>query len=60
MYIKAWCPKCGWIGYAEVGHGLRIKDYECPKCGYLVKRPYRGIRDLTKGGAKLSYPRLEN
>lgn len=44
MNIKAWCPKCNWTGIAVVGRrlGLTIKDYVCPKCGNIVKRPYRG------------------
>lgn len=53
MFIEAWCPKCDWKGIAEVGHGLKIENYECPKCGYIVKRPYRGGRDLTQEMAKL-------
>lgn len=44
MNIKAWCPKCDWTGIAVVGRrfGLSIEDYICPKCGNIVKRPYRG------------------
>ena len=59
MFIKTWCLKCNWQGIAEVGHGLRIIDYECPECGYIIKRPYRGGRNLTDKKARLSYPRLE-
>jgi len=42
MNIKAWCPKCNWVGMAIVGRGVSIEDYKCPKCGNDVKRPYRG------------------
>lgn len=58
MFIKARCTWCDWEGFAEVGHwskgGLGIEDYECPRCGNPVKRPYRGSRDLTGESALLS------
>ena len=55
MHIKAWCPKCNWTGKARVGRrfGISIEDYECPKCGNIVKRPYKGTYNLTAEMAKL-------
>jgi len=60
MFIKAWCLKCPWKGIAEVGGSLRLKDYECPKCGYKVKKPPEGLRNLSDEMAKRSYCRLED
>lgn len=56
MIIKAWCPKCNWVGKAKVGRrfGVTIEDYECPKCGNKdIKRPYTGRYNLTDDMAKL-------
>ena len=55
MFIKAYCPKCKWVGHAEVGKlNLSIANYKCPKCGHpILKRPYRGVRDLCSEEAKL-------
>jgi len=47
MHTRAYCPRCGWVGIAEVGKGTTIEEYKCPICGNLcIKRPYRGTRDL--------------
>jgi len=59
MFIKVWCPECGWTGIAEVGrssfekgHGMTIKDYVCPPCGNPISKDhYRGHRDLTEESA---------
>ena len=59
MFIKVWCPECGWTGIADVGRssfekgcGMTIEDYVCPPCGSpIAEDHYRGHRDLTEESA---------
>jgi len=58
MYIKAWCPKCNWVGVVGVKKGITTKDCKCPECGHRCrKQSYRGTRDMSSREAHLKTKR---
>jgi len=58
MYRRARCPKCNWVGVAEIRKGISIKDYKCPKCGHDRIRQLDGrTRDVRSEEADLKTKR---